>query len=136
MTDLDPDGELDVLAEVARRTMPYLEGDAPVFGSPEWLALEAGDPRVTQAVVRAALAWWRMAEPLEDLEARAAAAEDKASAVAISTAIRDSRRSGVYYATYAELVRRRTSPTTRDGDFPGGRVNAWGPGHTTGTSAA
>ena len=110
--------ELDVLAEVADRTAPFLAGDAPVFGSPEWLALESGDPQVTRAVVRAALAWWRMGEPIEDLEERARAALDVESSHAIAGALdwaELSRR-----PSSEELRRRRDWHVRRDRpDYPG-----------------
>ncbi len=45
-------------------------GALPVFGSPEWCALEEG-PAKSQAAVRAALAWWAEQWSRADASARA-----------------------------------------------------------------
>lgn len=123
--DTDPD-ELEVLAGVAAWARPFLRGDAPVFGSPEWLVLPVEDHRRDAAVVRAALAWWRVGEPLEDVEARAAAALDVASSHDIAGAVRWGDLA--YRPTHAELARRRDWSARRDRpDYPGGAVPTWNP---------
>jgi hypothetical protein len=79
----DPEVDEDTLAVLAWQD-PHLHGEAPVFGSPEWAGLEEADPRREAATVRAASAWWRLGEPLEVLQERTEAAEDRASSIEIS----------------------------------------------------
>jgi hypothetical protein len=96
---------LEVLAGVAAWARPFLRGDAPVFGSPEWLALPLDDPRRAASVVRAALSWWRAGEPLDDLEQRAHTAAMVEASHAIAGALRWSDLA--YRPTVAELQRHR-----------------------------
>lgn len=97
--------ELEVLASVAAWAQPFLVGDVPIFGTPEWLALPLDEPGRTAAVVRAALAHWRMGESVEELEARVEAAELKLSSLGISAA--EDWSALAYRPSAAELARRR-----------------------------
>lgn len=103
-TAYEPD-VLEVLAGVACWARPFLVGEAPSFGSAEWLALDPADRRFAAAVVRAALAWWRCGEPIEDVEERARVAQDVASSHAIAGAL--DWRDLAHRPTAAELARRR-----------------------------
>lgn len=109
--------ETDTLAAVLTWARPFLVGDAPAFGSPEWVALAPEDPRVAASVVRAALGWYRAGEPLDALEQAEAAQALKAAVAA----------AGPYGSTptHAELTRRRALPAQRDQDHPGGAVASW-----------
>ncbi len=121
--DIDPDA-LEVMAGVAGWAAPFLKGDdVPVFGSPEWLALDPCDERRASAVVRAALAWWRMGEPTEDVEARAEQAAQAQARCAISEA--EPWKDLAYAPTQAELRRRRVQSTEGRNDHAGGPVEPW-----------
>lgn len=109
---------LDVLAGVADWARPFLSGDAPPFGTPEWLALPLDDPRRACAVVRAALSWWRATEPHDEVSARERAAAQVASSHAISAA--EHWAQWAYAPTVAELRRSRDWHAQRDtADHPG-----------------
>lgn len=47
----------------ARRLIDKAAGDIPIYGSPEWDALDDTDPRKVAACVRAAEAWRQDGEP-------------------------------------------------------------------------
>lgn len=122
----DERDELEVLAAVAAWSQPFLRGDAPIFGSPEWLDLDAADHRRTAAVVRAALAWWRCGDPIDEDQARLDLAGLRQASWAVSGRLGAS--DGVYRPTMAELQRRRRQLLEpRPKDHPGGPVPLWGP---------
>ncbi len=127
MTAAEDVDELDVVAGVAVWARPFLAVvDVPPFGTADWLALSVTDQRRPAAVVRDALSWWRVGEPLDDLEQRAQAALDVESSHAVAGAL---RWSGVAYRPMrAELAGRRDWHARRDRpDHLGGPVPAWGP---------
>lgn len=112
---------------------PYMQGEAPQIGTPEWAELAADDPRRDASRVRAAAAWWRLGETPEVLEARTQAAEDRASSIEISQHmqhVRDEqhRRSveAERVARIAEENRARTASLMPVKDSPGERdVDHW-----------
>lgn len=123
---LDERDELAILAAVGAWSRPFLRGDAPVFASPEWLAMDPADPRRAAAVVRAALAWWRCGDPIDEDQARLDLAGLRQASWAVSGRLGAS--DGVYRPTMAELQRRRRQLLEpRPKDHPGGPVPLWGP---------
>lgn len=125
-TDVTPGALEDTatLTAVAGWAAPFLaDEDVPVFGSPEWVALEDTDPRRASAVVRAALGWWRAGEPLEALQAAALAEAGKAALASSGPYTRDTLVREM--RTFAELDRDRHLPERRPDDHPGGPVAAW-----------
>lgn len=126
---LDEPDDLEVMAAVGAWARPFLRGDAPVFASPEWLAMDPADPRRAAAVVRAALTWWRCGDPLDENQARMDLAAVRQASWEISGRLGSS--DGVYRPTMAELQRRRRHLLEpRPNDHPGGPVSLWGPVET------
>lgn len=114
----EPDIWLRVLEEMRELVDAFVaDDDTPLFGSPAWLDLPDDDERRATAIMRAALAWWRVGEPAEDLLERAAAAADVATSHDICAAMRRAGLIGTdgYRPSMAELrqLRRRT-PTHQE----------------------
>jgi hypothetical protein len=129
---VDEPDELVALVEVLGWAMPAVRSQPAVFGSPDWLALPADDPERWAAAVVAALVWWRGGTPIEDVEARVRAVEDRMSSLAIASS--GPRR--IRQPTHAELARRRDWHARRDRpDHRRGPVASWGP-QTEGGRAA
>jgi len=120
--DLSP-AENAALVEFVR---VHVRARPPEFGSPAWARLNVDDPRRWSAVVAAAWEYWRLVHGFgSDVLDRAVATELKQASAAISAAFDWRRHAGA--PSHAALERRRAFPVERPGDFPGGRVEAWGP---------
>lgn len=129
---LDEETDLNVLDAVRRLIGWARTVEAPAFGSLEWLELPTTDPRWKAALVRAAVAWWAAENDLglpaspERLD-RLVGAELKAASLDVHAAMTEQgefRRDHVHHSV---LARRRTRPTSRPEDHPGGPVPVWGP---------
>lgn len=84
-----PTGDLEVLGKVLRYTGRDMEGDAPRFGSIEYVESDAEGK--SKAETRAGLAWLHAGDTLDERAQRADVEEERAAAADIARDLREQR---------------------------------------------